>query len=89
MRMKAFRLKRVDRDRDIAFQAWMNYQVQQKKTSGSKKNPKEEHVFKKFDDFFDYEKQIAEIEGNDHNEKLNERQKKLANLAVIANKKGG
>ena len=48
LRMEAYQLKQVDRQNEIAQQAWMNQQVQA--TTGIK-NPKPK--FKKFDDFFD------------------------------------
>lgn len=49
LRMEAYQLKQVDRQNEIAHQAWMNQQVQA--TTGSKSSPQPK--FKTFDDFFD------------------------------------
>lgn len=56
--MYAFRLKQVDKERDMHIQAWINHQVTSTKEKGKKQIP----VYKKFDEFFDYEKQIREVE---------------------------
>lgn len=87
--MKAFNLSRVDKEYDMHLQAWLNSQVDATKNIGSDKNPKEQRVFKKFDDFFNYKGRLSEVEGTKDSKQLNNHQKKLANIAVIANKKGG
>lgn len=57
LRMEAYQLKQVDRQNEIAQQAWMNQQVQA--TTGSRK-PK----FKTFDDFFDKKAAIDSVRSN-------------------------
>ena len=59
LRMEAYQLKQVDRQNEIAQQAWMNQQVQA--TTGSK-NPKPK--FKTFDDFFDKKAAIDSVRSN-------------------------
>ena len=56
LRMEAYQLKQVDRQNEIAQQAWMNQQVQA--TTGIK-NPKPK--FKRFDDFFDKKAIVDEV----------------------------
>ena len=56
LRMEAYQLKQVDRQNEIAQQAWMNQQVQA--TTGSK-NPKPK--FKTFDDFFDKKATVDQV----------------------------
>lgn len=58
MRMKAFELRRVDREYEIHLQAWSNWNVQATKRSGKKKRVP---VFKFFRQFFDYEKAEAAV----------------------------
>lgn len=87
--MKAFRLKRVDKERDMHLQAWLNHQVSETKNVGSKDKPKEKPLYTKFDDFFNYEERIREIEGTTKPTLSKQQKRKLANIAVIANKKGG
>lgn len=57
VRLLAFQLKRLDRDRDIYMQAWMNNQV--KATKGKKNEP----YYKEFNKFFNYEEQEKLILG--------------------------
>lgn len=57
VRMLAFRLKRLDQERDIYLQSWMNNQV--KATKGKKQEP----YFKEFNNFFNYEEQEKIILG--------------------------
>jgi len=57
VRMLAFRLKRLDQERDIYLQSWMNNQV--KATKGKKHEP----YFKEFNNFFNYEEQEKIILG--------------------------
>ena len=83
MRMKAFRLQQIDKEYDMHLQAWLNYVVQQTKEKGSKHVP----VFRKFKDFYDYEKRLKEVEKP--RRRLTERQRRLAKLAAITNAKGG
>ena len=55
--MKANALKRVDREREIYLQAWVNQQAKATKNKG--KSP----YFRSFKDFFDYEKRLKEVSG--------------------------
>ncbi len=87
MLMKAFNLSRIDREYDIALQAWMNHQVTATKTTGSGKNQKTESVYKEFKDFFDYEKRIQELDGPKKVISLKER--RMARIAASVNSKGG
>ena len=57
IRMEAFQLQTIKRNEEIAYQAWLNQQVQA--TTGSPKNPKPK--FKEFRKFFDSEKMIDEV----------------------------
>lgn len=57
IRMEAFQLQTIKRNEELAYQAWLNQQVQA--TTGSSKNPKPK--FKEFRKFFDSEKMIDEV----------------------------
>lgn len=57
IRMEAFQLQTIKRNEEIAYQAWLNQQVQA--TTGSPKNPKPK--FKEFRKFFDSERMIDEV----------------------------
>ena len=59
LRMEAYQLKQVDRQNEIAQQAWMNQQVQA--TTGSK-TPKPK--YQTFDDFFDKKAAIDNVRSN-------------------------
>lgn len=88
MRMKAFNLSRIDKEYDIALQAWMNSQATATKTTGSGKNQKTESVYEDFKDFFDYEKKLKEIKGL-KTKGLNTKEKRMAKIAASVNLKGG
>lgn len=60
IRLEAFQLRTIKRNEELAYQAWLNQQVQA--TTGSSKNPKPK--FRKFDQFFDTDKMIDEVRGN-------------------------
>lgn len=60
IRLEAFQLRTIKRNEELAYQAWLNQQVQA--TTGSSKNPKPK--FKRFDQFFDTNKMIDEVRGN-------------------------
>lgn len=86
--MKAFHLARIDKEYDIALQAWLNHQAKATKTTGSGKNQKTMSVYKSFTDFFDYEKKIKEVkEPKSHS--LTEKEKRMVETAAILNAKGG
>ena len=60
IRLEAFQLRTIKRNEELAYQAWLNQQVQA--TTGSSKNPKPK--FRKFAQFFDANKMIDEVRGN-------------------------
>ena len=57
LRLEAYQLKQVDEQRMIAMQSWFNQTV--KAQTGSAKHPKPK--YQRFDQFFDTEKQEAQI----------------------------
>ena len=57
IRMEAFQLQTIKRNEELAYQAWLNQQVQA--TTGSPKTPKPK--FKEFRKVFDSEKMIDEV----------------------------
>ena len=57
IRMEAFQLQTIKRNEELAYQAWLNQQVQA--TTGSPKNPKPK--FKEFRKFINSEKMIDEV----------------------------
>ena len=60
IRLEAFQLRTIKRNEELAYQAWLNQQVQA--TTGSSKNPKPK--FKKFEQFFNTNKMIDEVREN-------------------------
>lgn len=84
MRMRAFNLARVDKEYDMHLQAWLNHAVTATKEQGKKQVP----VYKKFQDFFDYEKRLKEIE-KPKRKVLTPHQRRLAKLAAKVNTGGG
>lgn len=81
--MHAYQLKRVDEQYNMHIQAWINHQV----TSTKEQGKKQVAVYKEFKDFFDYEKQIKEIEGGEV-KSITSRQIKLARIAKSLNERG-
>ena len=61
LRMKAYRLRRLDREYEIAEQAWMNREIQATKKRGRKYDA----IYKRFSSFFDYSGKEAEILGKE------------------------
>lgn len=55
--MKAYNLKRVDKEFDYHLQAWLSQQVQATEQRGKRSVP----VYKTFKDFFDYEERVNKI----------------------------
>lgn len=80
-RMKAHSLSRVDKERDMHLQAWLNVQASSTESKGNKTVPK----FKTFKEFFDYEKRERSILGGSKESNLTDRQRNLANLASRLN----
>lgn len=60
MRMRAMRLRQVDREYDIHLLAWESWNVQAMKKQGKNKRVP---VFKDFKQFFDYEERLREVSG--------------------------
>lgn len=61
-RMLAFNLSNVDKLRELHLQAWLNTQADAVDSSGKP-------VFKTFEDFFDYEKEIKNVFNPEKHEK--------------------
>ena len=76
IRMKAYQLSDIDRERDMHWQAWLNWQVQATKRSGKKIVP----IYKNFKQFFDYEKFIG-------NKKPDKQSKPNCLMEIIKNQK--
>lgn len=55
MLMKAFRLRSVDEEFAYYRQAWINREVEAKKSAGKNK---QKYVYSKFKDFYDYDAEI-------------------------------
>ncbi len=58
MKMKAFNLARVDKERDMHLQAWLNHAA----TATKEQSKKVVSVYKDFNEFFDYKKRLEEVE---------------------------
>lgn len=80
-RIKAYRLRRVDEELDMHRTAWLYHQAGAKRAQGKKTVP----VYKSFKEFFDYEKEIARVEGKKANS-LSDKHRRMAQLAAEANK---
>lgn len=80
-RMYAYRLKQVDEELKMHKQAWLNHQV----TATKQQNKKQVPVFKKFKDFFDYEKELKKVEIKD--DKISKENQRLARIAKMANER--
>lgn len=76
LKMEAFALERVDNNRDIHFQSWLNQQIKATKKDGRPH-------YKKFDDFYNYEKELRKVTGETNEELKDE---KLSSLLMAANK---
>lgn len=63
LRMEAYQLKQVAQREDVALQAWFNQSVQ---ATVGKKNQKPK--FKKFEDFYDREKYMADVRSSFEND---------------------
>ncbi|MFC3212729.1 hypothetical protein [Planomicrobium okeanokoites] len=73
----AYRLRDLDSRQRMHMQAWVNQQAKSTKTVGKNTVP----FFKNFKEFFDYEKELQEIEGKKKDETI----VRLANLAARIN----
>lgn len=59
MRMEAYKLKRLDEKYDTHLQAYLNHAVKATKKVGKS----ELSIYPKFEDFFNYEKELNELKG--------------------------
>lgn len=75
--LKSYNLKRIDKERDMHWQSWLNLVVQNTKKQGKKTIP----LFRSFDNFFDYEKALEQIKGKTESSDDNE----LRKLLIAAN----
>ena len=78
LRMKGYGMRRLDAERDLYFQAFLNRVAKATDKSGKK------YLFPKFSDFYDYEKRRKEVLGFNeeqavHN-KLKERARRVREL---------
>ncbi|MGF7485817.1 hypothetical protein [Lactococcus lactis] len=81
LRLKAYRLKRLDEQELIYQQAWANWQVQSTKQQGKKQVP----VYSTFKKFFDKEKFENDILGIDSPNNTFKKDNKLIDLMKKAN----
>lgn len=72
IRMKAMRLRKVDKEYDIHLLAWESWNVQAMKRQGKRKRVP---VFKTFKQFFDIEKRIDDVLGK---RKANKKKNRIA-----------
>lgn len=79
-KMQIHNLKRVDKEYDMHLQAWLNARVQDTKEKGKKK----ELVYRKFTDFYDYEKNVSEVQGRPKRS-VNNQLKKAVHMASEIN----
>ena len=61
--MKAVRLKQIDKEYELHLQAYLNLLVKAEKKAGKGKS---RPVYRKFKQFYDYEKRLAEIESKEN-----------------------
>lgn len=78
LRIRAFQLQQVDKEYRMYKQAWINHQVTLTKEQGKKQVP----IYKRFKDFFDYEKHLKEVTKP---KRINHRMKRLAKIAKHVN----
>lgn len=64
--MMASRLQNLDELYKIHLQSWTNQQAKATKEIGAGKNKRSVPVFKKFEDFFDYEAALEEVTGESY-----------------------
>ena len=81
--MKAEALRRLDKERDIHLQAYLNNAVTATVNRGKREVPK----YQQFQQFFDYDKYKKEILGT--KETKDTKKQKIKQLVLLANRKGG
>lgn len=79
-RMKAYRLKSIDKEYDMYLSAWVNHQVTATKEQGKKTVS----VYKDFKSFYDYESRLKEVE-KPKGSRLSQDQKRMAQMAAKVN----
>lgn len=60
LRLEALQLEEVDRSYHAHMIAWLSFAAQATKQQGKKEVP----VYKNFEKFFDYEKELSRVKGN-------------------------
>lgn len=83
-RMRAYSFLRLDKLYDMHLQAWLQRAVKATKLKGKKEVP----VYEKFEDFFDYDQHLNQIEGKEGVPQLTEQQIRMARIAERFNKEG-
>lgn len=63
--LEAFQLQQVDRDRDMHWQAFLNFQVTGTKKKGCP-------VYQTFKKFYDYEKELKKIQGGEDTSRIDD-----------------
>jgi len=85
LKMKAYSLQVVDKQYYMHLQSWLDQQVQATKGEGRNQKP----YYKKFKEFFDYEKAERDVRGEDYTyEETSDKtdyEKKLKELMLKAN----
>lgn len=76
-RMRAYSFSRLQKLHDIHLQAWVNHAVKGTKRVGKREEP----IYKKFSEFFDYDKEIKRITGEVSESGLTPQQQRMARIA--------
>jgi len=83
--MQAVKLRKLDEERNLHWQAWLNQVVKSTTKKGNGKNAKLAPKFKTFDAFFDYSEAEDKIKGKVRKPEESDFKKILSK----ANRKGG
>lgn len=79
--IRAYKLKRLDREREIHLQAWVINQAKATKQMGGKTYP----VFKDFNSFFNFDKRQKQITNEKQDVSKKREQERLKRIAQWAN----
>ncbi|MBM7717234.1 hypothetical protein JOC94_004259 [Bacillus thermophilus] len=79
-KMRAYQLKRIDKEHDMHIQAWLYHMAGATKEQGKKQVP----VFRKFQDFYNYEEELKKVE-RPQRSKLFPKWQRMASLAARIN----
>lgn len=79
-RMRAYQLKRIDKQHEMHMQAWLNHIAGSTKEQGKKQVP----VFKRFEDFYNYEEELKKVERPERS-KLSPKLQRMASVAAKIN----